>query len=166
MGRGKRFTEKVKWCNACKEWHLTTDFGNNKRNLSGLQDYCKWCQSLKSGVERDDPHPTKIEGFDFQQLCRQKVSRSKTVEPGHIYVIGNAKLRKYKVGVTKDVQKRLGNLLVACPVPLELVDSKSVDDMYNTERMLHEALEQFHSHGEWFNLSQEQATKILTELVR
>jgi hypothetical protein len=45
MGRKRLFNDKEKWCNKCKKFLPLGAFGDNRRNVSGKQDYCKTCHS-------------------------------------------------------------------------------------------------------------------------
>lgn len=58
-----------------------------------------------------------------------------------------------KIGYTSDINKRITDLQVSCPVKLTLVgliDGDMVD-----ESALHEKFRKFHSHGEWFTYTKE-----------
>jgi hypothetical protein len=123
MGRGRKFTSDRKWCNGCGHWHLFADFGDNKHTASGKQDYCKACHAGRSG-QRDYGHPAALEEPVFPIAPEVKAKGA-----GFIYVIGNEELGRYKIGVAKNVQKRLVILRCSSPVPLNLVAQKGFQDV-------------------------------------
>jgi hypothetical protein len=41
MSRIRKFTDTEKWCNGCRSMRPRSVFNANKRNASGLQDYCR-----------------------------------------------------------------------------------------------------------------------------
>lgn len=74
---------------------------------------------------------------------------------GTVYIVSAGGL--YKIGVTKNTKKRMGNLQIGSPSRLTLVHSFSVVGMYGDawgwEKMLHSRFENKRRHGEWFALS-------------
>lgn len=43
MYDGWPFPREGKWCNRCKQTKLFAEFGRNRTNRDGLQNYCKKC---------------------------------------------------------------------------------------------------------------------------
>jgi T5orf172 domain len=157
MGRGRKFTADRKWCNGCRHWHLLVDFSKDKATASGKQDYCKACNDGR-GRRRDRGHPPVVDAPVFPVAPKVYAQGS-----GFIYVIGNEELGRYKIGIAKNVQKRLGVLKVSSPVSLVLVAKKEFQNVYEVERQIHQNLAQFNLHGEWFQLTREQAESVLND---
>jgi len=70
----------------------------------------------------------------------------------------------YKIGVSRNVTTRLNSLLTQSPVPLELVYKRAFstrEDSVFMEKILHEMLATFNSHGEWFCLSDIQVRSVI-----
>jgi hypothetical protein len=134
------------------------DFGKNKRTVSGRQDYCKDCHSGIQGLF-GAKHPVPAEPpTEIPQLVNTvRGVKAKSHSAGNLYIIGNLELGTYKIGVSVNVKKRLKTLQTGSPVPLTLVASKPVDDMYSTEEKTHIKLAAYRLHGEWFKLTYEQA---------
>ena len=59
----------------------------------------------------------------------------------------------YKIGVARDVHKRMHGLRTACPLELEIVHT--VEGTHVHERHLHAALDKWRVRGEWFQLDAE-----------
>lgn len=60
-----------------------------------------------------------------------------------------------KIGITRDVDRRLSQLQSACPVSLRIVylEELPVNELHRAEKLyqrLHACLKQEHSHGDWF----------------
>lgn len=68
--------------------------------------------------------------------------------PG-IYVIGPDD-GPYKVGMSRDLRKRLRSIELQNPMPMALHRIWPIDEPSALERQLHEALAAHRSHGEWF----------------
>lgn len=132
MGRKRLFNDKEKWCPRCKAWLPLKDFMFNAGTPSGRQDYCAVCIGGKP----------------------------RRVQPGFVYVIGNADLEKFKIGVSANPKKRLMVMRMHSPAPLELVKTIKVPDMWEAEREFHVKLKDKHSHGEWFTLSLDEARQL------
>jgi hypothetical protein len=81
---------------------------------------------------------------------------------GYIYLIRQKNTSYYKIGFTQDerIESRLTNLQVGNPFELEIIGS-----FYTFSQMTEQKLNQFFSekyvHGEWFNLTNEDAIHIL-----
>lgn len=73
-----------------------------------------------------------------------------------IYVIGSNN-PPYKVGISKDPNRRLKNLQTGHPYPLEIHLLKETDVAKTKllETVIHRHLKLYKTNGEWFNLSLE-----------
>jgi Meiotically up-regulated gene 113 len=73
---------------------------------------------------------------------------------GHLYVISTG--NHAKIGIAKDVRRRLVLLQTGCPIALHVVAVWKFDDMtaaLKAERVAHWACRDFRLRGEWFDRS-------------
>lgn len=69
---------------------------------------------------------------------------------GYVYVI---RVRsRYKIGMSKDPDRRIKDLRTSCPDPLHMVHKLFSIDMKALEARLHKIFENNRLHGEWFEL--------------
>ena len=71
---------------------------------------------------------------------------------GYVYLIQDVYNNTYKIGVTKDLNKRIKSLQTGNACELRLVESFETEYPYRLETMLHRSLEQYRELNEWFNL--------------
>lgn len=71
---------------------------------------------------------------------------------GFVYLIQDVYNNTYKIGVTKNLEKRMRNLQTGNTCELRLVDSFKTEYPYRLESMLHRSLEQYREKNEWFSL--------------
>lgn len=73
---------------------------------------------------------------------------------GNLYVIHAEGTNYYKVGFTeRPIGNRLSQLQVGCPQRLKVVRWYEFSASVQSETATHKALEKYHVHGEWFELS-------------
>lgn len=79
----------------------------------------------------------------------------------YIYML-KAGENNYKVGVAKDVNKRVASIQTSNPHEIEVVTAKLVNDATAAEKAVHIRLADFRSGGgtEWFTLTPEQALEV------
>lgn len=79
----------------------------------------------------------------------------------YIYLV-RAGHKYYKVGVTKDLKKRIGALQTSNPSLIELINAKLTDIPFGTEHDIHQQLTDMATGGgkEWFELSDKQLIKL------
>ena len=74
---------------------------------------------------------------------------------GYVYVIKQS--GDYKIGVTKDIRKRLSTIQMSTPKPVQLVHSFYIGgiyaDAYEWEKALHQRFSKRKIRGEWFRLT-------------
>ena len=58
-----------------------------------------------------------------------------------------------KIGIAKDVHKRLSVAQVSSPFELKLLTKWLTNNAIEDEQALHDRLEQYHVRGEWFTLN-------------
>ena len=71
---------------------------------------------------------------------------------GYVYLIHDIYNNTYKIGVTKDLNKRIKSLQTGNACELRLVESFETEYPYRLETMLHRSLEQYRELNEWFSL--------------
>lgn len=79
--------------------------------------------------------------------------------PHVVYFVAPGPDGPIKIGITRDMGKRLGSLRIGSPVPLYVVKTIECDTELKArrvERDLHKHYETHRSHGEWFRLTAEQ----------
>lgn len=75
----------------------------------------------------------------------------------YVYVIGPEN-GPYKIGISSDIKGRIAELQVGSPVKLSLMWKELFEDRWDARRVeasLHQSLDEFRMHGEWFNMSVE-----------
>jgi hypothetical protein len=75
-------------------------------------------------------------------ISREEAART------YVYFIEAIGARRIKIGFTKDVRRRLHDLSIGCPFPIELMALMpgSLEDEFT----MHKRFGQLHAHGEWF----------------
>lgn len=76
-----------------------------------------------------------------------------------LYFVSNEEESIVKIGITRDLEKRLKNLTSCSPVKLKILlsihcfdwDSKLMPN--EVEKYFHEEFKEYRSHGEWFYLT-------------
>lgn len=101
--------------------------------------------------------------FDNQHLGRSQPQASpnehsyhgKKKVPGYIYLLHAAGTNRYKIGLTTDINRRIGQIGKQSPFPIKLVHSFRTDNCVKSEEELHRKYDSFRIHGEWFELTEE-----------
>lgn len=70
-----------------------------------------------------------------------------------VYVIQMSNTPYYKIGIAKDVNKRIKTLQAANPLKLSIVLCYYVSDAYSVESNLHSQFYRHRINGEWFTLN-------------
>lgn len=83
---------------------------------------------------------------------RKPFNSKRQPKMGYIYIFSAKNL--FKIGTSKDVNKRLRAINAASGYNITLLCKYKVDDAYITERYLHNKYSSKRHHGEWFNLSE------------
>lgn len=85
-----------------------------------------------------------------------------------VYIIGPISGKPVKVGYATDARKRLAALQVGNPSELHilhLVELLNDSEAEQLESILHHALSDHHIRGEWFDVSIDDATEAINELL-
>lgn len=85
------------------------------------------------------------------QMWRAEATPEKAQPSQKVYFIGSVEMRCVKIGVTRNVDRRIAGLQTACPC--ELTIFAVIDGDKSTERALHSQFAEHRRHGEWFELS-------------
>lgn len=97
----------------------------------------------------------RLFGFDLDAfLLRSPYSMSTSTDITSVYMLTCGKF--VKVGLAKDVRKRIADLQVANPYPLQYVHSHDFEGFRYArlcEMAAHEMLKPWSHHGEWFATS-------------
>lgn len=78
-----------------------------------------------------------------------QVEASKSPQEGYIYLL-NAE-QYYKIGRTKDTDKRARQLAIQLPFIAPLISEWPVDDYVAAEKFIHRSLAHMRANGEWFD---------------
>jgi hypothetical protein len=92
----------------------------------------------------------KIESLLGQYYCR---AEKKTSQQVFVYVIGDKKRKVCKIGISRDVKKRLGTIQVGYPWPLAIWAFVPYTNAEVIEKRLHLRFADFRLNGEWFHSS-------------
>lgn len=98
-----------------------------------------------------DSIPTYRENFREEILAEMN-------KPKLVYFIEAANVAMVKIGIAKNVEKRLVDLQTASPVKLRII--ATLPGGMKLEKELHRQFGHLRSHGEWFHLTDEILTYI------
>ncbi len=71
---------------------------------------------------------------------------------GYVYLVHALGTKRYKIGQTRDVDKRMETLQRCSPFPLKLLSLLQTNDFVLQEKRLHKIACSYRVHGEWFEL--------------
>lgn len=84
------------------------------------------------------------------------------LDTSYVYIIKNMDTGNIKVGVSKDVQKRLDTFRTGNDCQLELVYRSMVcSNAFNLESQVHEYFKEYHVRGEWFRVKEHEVIRFL-----
>ncbi len=85
----------------------------------------------------------------------------------HIYVILNHVNKLYKIGISEDVQKRIGNLISGSGCDMSLIyKSDRLKDAIKYESEIHSILGEFRRIGEWFDAKEDVIIKTVEKVCK
>jgi len=85
----------------------------------------------------------------------RKVIGEHTPDDVIVYLLALRKTDYYKIGMSRDMEKRIKTLQIGSPELVEVVGHIRLEDRGTAraiEKSFHETLDDFISHGEWFKL--------------
>jgi len=95
--------------------------------------------------------------FSGEGLCRSCQPEGGVLDKAHPHPLGIVYLLKvgphYKIGKTKDFAKRLDQISLQLPWPVEVIHKIETDDPDGIENYWHKRFSDKHSNGEWYKLS-------------
>ena len=112
----------------------------------------KWNAYVKLGNFLFDIVPAEdIDLYNVREDNESMKNRSyEKKKSGFVYVIQSNKY--YKIGQTKKLNARLGDLSRTCPDGIELITSVFSEDVKSLEASFHHKFSSKRIHGEWFEL--------------
>jgi len=93
-----------------------------------------------------------------QELFKAKASK---VFAGYIYLIGNVEKGIFKIGKSRQPKERYKAIATKLPFPAEIIHVVGSDDTEKAEKILHTIFASKRTHGEWFELPDEDVAKIV-----
>lgn len=73
----------------------------------------------------------------------------------YVYLIQQGDSDLYKIGVSKNINKRKSSLQTANPLNLKIIDSHLTENSFKVESIMHKKWNLYKQKGEWFQLTQE-----------
>ena len=140
---------------------------NVRRKLKALVDSGNFGSTSKATVISGDKRRTKSEvelltKKQYDTLHMAMTISSSILKPTGLYIIQGAGLTK--IGISSNIESRFKKLTTSSPVPLTLAHECTTDLARSVEKELHTKYKEFNSHGEWFNLTEEQVKEIVEYL--
>lgn len=91
--------------------------------------------------------------YDFDQYLVPMGSHGYSHYGFSLYVLRAGEF--YKVGLSKNIERRIKDLQTGCPLPIELVELYQVrlrgdERAYRLESLVHKSLKEYQTIGEWF----------------
>lgn len=80
---------------------------------------------------------------------------------GYVYLIEDVDNNRYKIGVTKNLEKRIRNLQTGNSNKIVLIESYKTEYPFRLETMLHTHFKQFHHYNEWYELDVDSVEKFI-----
>ena len=90
----------------------------------------------------------------------KEIPKRKITYEGYVYFLKDTRNNIYKIGASKDVNKRNLQISPQLPFKTEVKFIFKTKDMYKLEKELHNFFRGFNLNGEWFDLSKFDENKI------
>jgi predicted GIY-YIG superfamily endonuclease len=123
----------MKICRKCTQKKSLTEFPQHSKTADGLGHMCTDCRRAL-----------------YKPGSRKRITR----QEGYLYLV-QATNGPCKIGITNDVETRLRVLRNQSPVALAVLLVEKLPNAIGTEAELHTLFKNQYSHGEWFNLTDE-----------
>lgn len=121
-----------------EELRTKTDLSYESETDGSISEYNDYLHE-----EREKAHETRR---SFQS--KRSIDRS-----GFVYIAESGGV--YKIGMTKNPQKRMSQISPLLPHPINIIHVREVDDCSRAESFLHEKYASKRLNGEWFALSED-----------
>jgi hypothetical protein len=137
-----------------KDWQQWVNDGSKCKAYGSSGQRCQ-CISTPYAVRPDkyDPEDTPYcrhhKNPGSRGMARDLKQRSTA---GYIYLLHAVGTNRYKIGLTKNVVRRIAALAKQSPFPVEVIHHYQTNDMKREESLLHDAFKEYRVHGEWFEL--------------
>lgn len=92
-------------------------------------------------------------------------SASEAITNQSVYVVRGG-FRHIKIGISSDVQRRLGSIQTGCPFPVKLLGQWRTPHARKVEKAAHKALMKYRTTGEWFNIAENVGMAVVDTLVK
>ena len=99
-------------------------------------------------------------GLDISEPSSNWKVQASKLKPGWVYILKAGPF--YKIGYSKNVDRRIEQLSTLPPFDLELVHTIRANHMPELESALHRRFQEKHKNGEWFELAEEDVTWLKT----
>lgn len=111
---------------------------------------------------------SQLFGEEFSITTKGMLKEFQKTHGGYfVYFVGSDEVQKMKIGIAKDVVRRVAELRCGSPCQLYVLAFMKVfghREARRVEKQLHECFKNFHSHGEWFHMN-ESSCKAVEEIV-
>lgn len=87
--------------------------------------------------------------------CSEKRTSEKLLYKGYIYIIGNKEKKVYKIGLSQQPRERYKAFKTKLPFEIEIIHQIGADNMTKAEQKLHKYFYEKKTHGEWFELDEQ-----------
>jgi hypothetical protein len=121
---------------------------------------------MKMRIVQKIKQPGKVDKYELTQpeqwITLEEASLlPEPGRPGWVYLVEAVEARRYKIGRTNDVEKRVADLSKQSCFPLKVVGTSFVPNPVEFEYHLHKRYCEKQLHGEWFNLDPQDVLEIL-----
>ena len=132
-------------------------YGNIQAIIKGLSNFLK----TNSPVEISDLNKQIRDQFKRKEIkSAEKDSIIENKNYGVVYLLKIKNKPQYKIGVTKDLNKRLNQISPKMPFELKIEHKIESDNIYSLEEKLHNKFEDKQIKGEWFKLNENDVSYI------
>lgn len=117
--------------------------------LVGLLNYAELHENdlINHNIKRDIEIEKELRYYDYKNNPKQK-----TNPKGYVYLMECG--GKYKIGFSKDVERRIKELNHRPFETKLLAKSRLIENPYSFEQEIHEVFEEYRIDGEWYNFEE------------
>lgn len=142
--------------------YIILDKKNNIYNLTTLFnvfsntiDISKKYKTYDKSIINSDLNQYEIMKFNTSKYYKieEKAKKDKTIKDKFVYFIQNPKSKEIKIGLTKDIKRRLNDIKTYFPYGIELLHIIEGNKLFEME--LHEKFKNYNISGEWFEPAEE-----------
>lgn len=87
-----------------------------------------------------------------KSFCKERTSKKQLPGEGYVYMIRHGSRNEYKIGSTKDVLRREGEIKFQLPEKVKSIHKIKTDDPRGVEAYWHNRFAEKRTNGEWFRL--------------